>query len=409
MKGAAHSRPRIYFFLGPSMDREEFLAQCGEQLEADVTVFPPVQQGSMLRLLDDLPDVIGIVDGYFHHVPSVLHKEILLVMQRGVRVLGAASMGALRAAELDVFGMEGVGGVYRMYRDGIIDGDDEVAVLHASEEFRFWPLSEPMVNIRHNVALAQAKHIVSARVASTVVKSAKKLPYTSRSFHAALEGARAMIGPHQEFDALNAFVNEEGRDLKRDDVCVLMNTIAARINKEEPWPETPSVTVHETKYFYRQKRDHVGHWLGGSYIPEALIVSLHKVLSPRHRGLVCNDIDSIAREKRLIREMKATGRFQSACEDAVEILKSNAEAYAANINITLSNRQIERWAAKRWDVPTSRLAATIRSRGFVSYNEFIEASKLVFIHEISRLLLVHSLPLPVNSEFLSKEAAKRRL
>ena len=144
---------RVCLFVGPSIPAEVLRAACAE-LDADVDVLPPVQQGDLLRLSHRPPDVIGIVDGFFFQVPSVLHKEILLAMQGGTRVLGAASLGALRAAELDVFGMEGVGEIYRMYRRGRIDGDDEVAVLHTDAADGFRPLSEPMVNMRHNLRRA---------------------------------------------------------------------------------------------------------------------------------------------------------------------------------------------------------------------------------------------------------------
>ena len=104
---------RVCVFIGPTMCADDVLAAFAG-LDVELLVLPPVQQGDLLRLLDDLPNVIAIIDGYFFQVPSVLHKEILLAMERGARVLGAASMGALRAAELDVFGMEGVGEIYRM-------------------------------------------------------------------------------------------------------------------------------------------------------------------------------------------------------------------------------------------------------------------------------------------------------
>jgi hypothetical protein len=55
------------------------------------------------------PAAIGVIDGYFEVVPTVWHKEILWAMAQGIHVFGAASIGALRAAELDSFGMRGVG------------------------------------------------------------------------------------------------------------------------------------------------------------------------------------------------------------------------------------------------------------------------------------------------------------
>src|SRR5262249_41220362 len=147
------ARPRVCLFTGPSLPAADMEAEF-RHVDADVVVRPPIEQGDVLRLAHRLPDVIGIVDGQFFHAPAVLHREILFALERGVRILGAASIGALRAAELDSFGMEGIGEIYRRYRTGIIDSDDEVAVLHgpAADEFR--PLTEALVTIRHNLGRA---------------------------------------------------------------------------------------------------------------------------------------------------------------------------------------------------------------------------------------------------------------
>src|SRR5690349_19772488 len=72
---------------------------------------PPVRQGDLYRAALARPGIIGIIDGYFEVVPTVWHKEILWAMAEGIHVYGAASLGALRAAELDTFGMKGIGGV----------------------------------------------------------------------------------------------------------------------------------------------------------------------------------------------------------------------------------------------------------------------------------------------------------
>ena len=50
-------------------------------------------------------------------------------MSQGIHVFGSASMGALRA-ELCPFGMVGVGRIFEAYRDGELEDDDEVAVIH---------------------------------------------------------------------------------------------------------------------------------------------------------------------------------------------------------------------------------------------------------------------------------------
>ena len=115
---------------------------------------PPVRQGELYRAALARPAIIGVVDGYFEVVPTVWHKEILWAMAEGIHVYGAASLGALRAAELDSFGMKGIGRVYEAFRDGLIEDDDEVAVLHGPEELGYPPVTEAMVNIRATLAAA---------------------------------------------------------------------------------------------------------------------------------------------------------------------------------------------------------------------------------------------------------------
>ena len=91
-----------------------------------------VTHGDLLRLGPVRGDVVVIIDGYYHQRASVRHKEILALLADGVAVLGCSSMGALRAAELATYGMVGNGAVYRMYVDGVLDADDEVALAHTS-------------------------------------------------------------------------------------------------------------------------------------------------------------------------------------------------------------------------------------------------------------------------------------
>ena len=70
----------------------------------------------------------SFLDGYYYTVPSVTHKELLYALDAGVRVIGASSLGALRAVELAPFGRDGAGKVFEAYRSGTLDGDDEVAL-----------------------------------------------------------------------------------------------------------------------------------------------------------------------------------------------------------------------------------------------------------------------------------------
>jgi hypothetical protein len=99
--------------------------------------------------------------------PTLARDEILWALNQGIPVLGAASMGALRAAELHSFGMTGVGRIFEAYRDGHLEGwddafedDDEVAVIHAPTEAGGFPLSDAMVDLRDTLARAEAAGII---------------------------------------------------------------------------------------------------------------------------------------------------------------------------------------------------------------------------------------------------------
>src|SRR3954462_9715848 len=132
-------RNRPVVFAGPSLPRRPdaewrlLLSRCDLR--------PPAGRGDVLAALAGQPCTLVLLDGYYFTVPAVTHKEILSALDAGVRVIGAASLGAQRAAELAPFGMQGVGEVYARYRAGEIDGDDEVALLHAPAEHGYRPLS----------------------------------------------------------------------------------------------------------------------------------------------------------------------------------------------------------------------------------------------------------------------------
>ena len=76
------------------------------------------KKGSILKCINELYTDIVIIDGSFDWTPSVLHKEILVALELGIKVIGGVSIGALRAMELSKFGMIGFGRIYKGRRDG---------------------------------------------------------------------------------------------------------------------------------------------------------------------------------------------------------------------------------------------------------------------------------------------------
>jgi hypothetical protein len=188
---------------------------------------PPVRQGELYRAALERPAIIGVIDGYFETVPTVWHKEILWAMAQGIHVYGAASTGALRAAELDAFGMKGIGRIYEDFRDRVLEDDDEVAVLHGPAELGYPLVSDAMVNIRTTLAAAAVAGVVARDVAAHVTDVAKSLFYKDRTW-TVIRGAavRANVAV-SALDVLAAWLPRGTIDQKRRDALAMMDAIRA--------------------------------------------------------------------------------------------------------------------------------------------------------------------------------------
>lgn len=132
-------------FAGPTLHNANLPAAAEYELR------PPARQGDFVKAIMDGATVIGLIDGVYEYVPAIWHKEILFGLANGVHTFGAASMGALRAAECAAFGMVGVGKIYEGYAGGELEDDADVAQAHAPAELGFLPLNEALVNVRATI------------------------------------------------------------------------------------------------------------------------------------------------------------------------------------------------------------------------------------------------------------------
>lgn len=219
---------KVYVFLGPTLPAETARA------ELDAVYLPPVSQGDVYRVGLTRPRAIGIVDGYFARVPAVWHKEILWAMSEGIHVFGSASMGALRAAELAAFGMEGVGEIFAAYRDGLLEDDDEVAVAHGLAEEGYRTQSEAMVNVRATLAAATTAGVLAPATAEALAVLAKALYYPERSYPLLLRRAAEAGLPGPELAALRAWLPTGQVDQKRTDALAMLRQMRAWLATEPP-------------------------------------------------------------------------------------------------------------------------------------------------------------------------------
>lgn len=207
-------------FLGPSLPVE----RARSILRADYR--PEARKGDIYRLLTTGTKTIVLIDGIFHSGPSVWQREILAALDEGIEVFGASSMGALRAAELHPFGMIGHGTVFEWYRDGVIDGDDEVALRHATAEHGYRALSVPLVNIRSTLAAAEADGVLTPAEAAGLLSSAKQTYYPDRSYRALLAGPLLQGWPPARLGELGDYLRRRAVDLKARDAASVLERCA---------------------------------------------------------------------------------------------------------------------------------------------------------------------------------------
>jgi hypothetical protein len=211
----------ICVFAGPSLDR----ADAGVP---GLTYLPPAAEGDIYRAAREGPRAIALIDGYFEAQPAVWHKEILWAMSQGIHVFGAASMGALRAAELWSFGMQGLGVIYRAYRREVLIDDAEVAVLHGPAELGYPSVSEALVNVRANLSRAQAAGVLSREARRRVLQGAQSIYYKDRTWERILAVAVESGVTVEEAAALKAWLKTGGFDLKRRDAASLIRLVKER-------------------------------------------------------------------------------------------------------------------------------------------------------------------------------------
>lgn len=169
-------------FVGPSL--------AGTALPSTVVQAPPIKRGD-LAAVDDY-EVIVILDGEFGQSDSVSPKEILAVLGAGKTVIGAASMGALRASELDRSGMIGVGWVYDYFRRQAMRRDADVALAYSL--FGFKPMTVPVVDVEYWMERASAAGLVGRAERTRILKAARKIFFAERTMDRLMDSLRRAVG-----------------------------------------------------------------------------------------------------------------------------------------------------------------------------------------------------------------------
>lgn len=214
MYSGEHPLPLV--FLGPSLGRSEAQDICPGEYH------PPIARGDLPRLAGEVPRAVVIIDGCFEYVRAVSPKEILAALDAGHQLYGASSMGALRAVELESFGMVGVGRIADWYRSGVVAADDEVAVLFAGHTLE--PLTVPLVCMRVALAEAVTQNLLNEAEANGLLDTATGLHYRHRTYFE-LMSRSGLFGDRR--DRLLEFLLHEATDQKAEDARSVLRLVAA--------------------------------------------------------------------------------------------------------------------------------------------------------------------------------------
>ena len=244
---------KILVFAGPSLTRP--LPTLSEN---EIILFPPAGQCDVMSAVHRLsPDVVIIADIRIWPSMSVLHKELIWALAKGVRIIGTAAGGALRAAELAFCGMKGHGRVYEMTTAGQIEDDAEVFCLWEKNEAGYTRQTLPLVNIRATLERLKVREEIGENGAEAVLAAARAIYYKNRTF-SALEAGLADAGLNaRRIATLMECLTKNYCDVQSDDLSDTLERISEANFLPSPMsPETMPIPVDDQGAIFRMLYDH---------------------------------------------------------------------------------------------------------------------------------------------------------
>ncbi|MFD8394435.1 TfuA-like protein [Streptomyces sp. NPDC059680] len=150
---------------------------------AGVELRPPVRRGDLAPLLDRRPGTVVLIDGLFGGSMAVTPTECRELLDAGWTMVGASSMGALRAADLWPLGAIGIGDVFTLYRLGALTSDADVATLLDADADHA-ELTVSVVHLRAVLAAATGSGVLAPALRTAMSRAAEDVHWTERSWPA---------------------------------------------------------------------------------------------------------------------------------------------------------------------------------------------------------------------------------
>ena len=208
-------------FLGPSLE----INKAKKIINADFK--PPAKKGDFinLSLLRDKRDIV-LIDGVFlQEYPPTPIEVFQVVINKNFKVYGASSIGALRAVELEKFGMKGIGKIFELFKKNLINSDDEIAVTFDSE---YHLLSEAMIDIRYNIFLCWKKGIIDKETKQIMVNLAKRIYFPFRNYENIIRKSLQLYPSKEKYiSRFNDYIVDNKLSLKELDAIRTLEYISS--------------------------------------------------------------------------------------------------------------------------------------------------------------------------------------
>ncbi|MEM7635178.1 MAG: TfuA-like protein [Pseudomonadota bacterium] len=221
-------------FTGPTLSSQ--LQNIKERCPA-IDIRGPAAWGDVAQAVHEGATRIGIVDGYFEQTRSVWHKEIIFALSQGIMVAGASSLGALRAAECEPFGMIPIGTIADDYISGALVDDSDVALVHAPAELNYLALSEPRVNVIATLNAMLKENLLSTTEWKNAKAVADRMFYAELSLRSVFSNMQIMNA--NRIERLIETAKVKYVDLKQTDALKLVDWLQSDIDvptgRERPW------------------------------------------------------------------------------------------------------------------------------------------------------------------------------
>ncbi len=205
-------------FVGGSLREAEY---CGDK---DIVYTDPAEQGDMIMtILEGFKNII-IIDGYFYDKFPCTTFEVMLALENGINVFGSSSIGALRAVELDNYGMTGIGYVYEYLKKQYIKPYHIVAQTYNVYNI---PLTIPLVDIIYFLECALSEGVIIKNELDKCLSVADDIYFTALSFKYFLKQLksekRVSVDVILRLEDYLSYKGEQFFNIKKKDALLLLN------------------------------------------------------------------------------------------------------------------------------------------------------------------------------------------